>query len=58
MPRGEGNGQGNFTTGRNTRSMKKIMDLDIKSCRRKKRYLLVQKFLSFREGMKLKLSKN
>jgi len=57
MPRGEGNGQGNFTTERNTRSMKKIMDLDIKASRRKKRHLLAQKFLSFRESMKPKFLK-
>ena len=50
MPRGEGNGQGNFThKGRNTKPMREVMEREMKAQKKKKRDLNLKKFLAYRE---------
>ena len=50
MPKGEGNGQGNFTSGgRNTKPLRKIMQKQNFLEKERKKNLRLQNFLVFRE---------
>lgn len=51
MPRGKGNGQGNFTSyGRNTKPMREVMLREKEAEKRKKKEKILKNFLAYRES--------